>query len=219
MSRKSPFEWLVDKLADSQAVKSTTILSDSLLKVVRTNGVELKITSATLDKFHVADVKKILDAQIADCILHTSKEPFIDGDVLDYLDSQKVVLGGFGDVLRLISQDSNWPYEPPDVRFILRGLRQHTRVSSVRRLDNKRYEISRVGLRTVTIISLDDYDLGIESIRNAVDKFDHFDAVLKSNPNGRITSTALTLADSRKIKAFMWGELMGNLNSEWNWRQ
>jgi hypothetical protein len=105
------------------------------------------------------------------------------------------------------------------VHFITRGLEQHDKVLKVRRLDNKRYEISRIALETVVIIALNDYDLGVESIRNAVSEFEKFDAVLKSNPNGSITSSALKLADSREIKTFKWGELMGKLNLKWNWNR
>lgn len=219
MARQSPFEWLVEKLADNDKVESTLISSENLLTIVRTEGSKLTVTKSALDSFSVSDIKDILKTQDAKFILHTAREPFVDGDVFDYLNSKKLVLGGFGDLTRVVNQGRNFPYLPPDVHFILRGLEQHTKVSSVRRLDNKRYEIERYGLETVTIIALNDYDLGIESIRSAVDEFNKFDAVLKSNPNGKITSTAIEFADAREIKVFKWGELLGKLNQKWNWKQ
>lgn len=219
MARQTPFEWIIEKLKDDDKIQSMDIISENLLKVYRKNGSELSVTKTTLSQFNVSDVKAILNNQNADFILHTSKEPFINGDVFDYLNSKRIVIGGFGDLMRTVSQDNNWPYLPPDVHFITRGLGQHTKVSKVRRLDNKRYEISRHLLETVIIIALNDYDLGIESIRSAVDEFDKFDAVLKSNPNGSITSSAIKLADDREIKVFKWGELMGKLNLKWNWNR
>lgn len=219
MARKSPFEWLVETLANNENVVSTNIKSENLLTIERTDGPNLDVTKSTLNRFTTSDIKEILSIQSADFILHTQKEPFVDGNVFDYLDSREIVLGGFGDLTRVVNQGHNFPYLPPDVRFIFRGLKQHTKVSNVRRLDNKRYEIERYGLETVIIIALNDYDLGVESIRAAVDEFDTFDAVLKSNPNGRITTSALELADSREIKAFKWGELMGQLNLKWNWKR
>lgn len=219
MARQSPFEWLVEKLEDNENVDSTTIVSENLLTIKRTDGSNLNVTKSTLNHFSVGDIKNILSVQNADFILHTLKEPFVDGSVFDYLESKQIVLGGFGDLTRVVNQGHNFPYLPPDVHFIFRGLKQHTKVSSVRRLDNKRYEVERHGLETVTIIALNDYDLGVESIRAAVDEFDKFDAVLKSNPNGKITTSALELADSREIKAYKWGELMGKLNLKWNWKK
>jgi hypothetical protein len=43
--------------------------------------------------------------------------------------------------------------------------------------------------------------------------------VLKSNPNGNITTAAEELADSLELKIFTWGELLGKLNAKWNWKQ
>lgn len=216
---QSPFEWIIGKLQNNSKIESTSIISENLLKIYRKNGLGLSVTKTILNRFEISDIKAILNNQKADFILHTSKEPFIKGEVFDYLNSEKVVLGGFGDLIRVVNQHNTWPYLPPDVHFITRGLEQHDKVLKVRRLDNKRYEISRIALETVVIIALNDYDLGVESIRNAVSEFEKFDAVLKSNPNGSITSSALKLADSREIKTFKWGELMGKLNVKWNWNR
>jgi hypothetical protein len=216
---KSNFSWLIEKLKENKKVESTLLLNENILKVVRTGGEPLNICASSLNTFTLKETKELLEKYNADFILHTAREPFIHGSIFDYLDLKESVIGGYGDLFRVINQDYNWPYLPPSVHFITRGLKQHTKVNDVRRLDNKRYEISRHDLETVTIIALDDYDLGIESIRNAVDKYESFDAVLKSNPNGRISTTAIELADSRKIKVFKWGELLGKLNQKWNWKQ
>ena len=218
MTRRSPFEWIIEKLESNEEVNSTIVKPETVLTIERTNGSELSVTTTSIDTFNLDNIKSVIKAQKADFILHTSKEPFVKGSVFEYLEERKIVLGGFGDLMRVVNQGYNFPYLPPDVRFIVRGLKQHTKVSSVRRLDNKRYKIERYGLETVTIIALNDYDLGIEAIRSAVDEFGQFDAVLKSNPNGRITSSAVELADSREIKVFKWGELLGKLNLKWTWK-
>jgi hypothetical protein len=211
----STLDWIVDRLADKKEIASTSIVGTGLLNIVRKDGPPLSVTASPLNAFGLNDVKMILQSNDADFVLHTFKDPFIDGSVYSYLDSERKVIGGFSDFFRVLNQEDNWPYLPKEVRFIVRGLEQHTKVSSVQRLDNKRYEISRYGLETVTIIALYDYDLSVESIRDAVDNFGSFDAVLKANPNGRISSSAVELADSREIKVFKWGELLGKLNHKW----
>lgn len=216
MPRQTTFDWILEKLKDNDDISSTEIVSDSLLRINRKEGDSITITKTTLSKINLTDVKSILVNQDADFILHTVKEPWIFGGVFDLLDSKRKVIGGFGDLFRVLRQDDNYPYLPPQVHFIIRGLEQHTKVSNVRRLDNKRYEIERYGLETVIIIALDDYDIGIESVRSAVNDFDKFDAVLKANPNGSITSSAVTLADSRELKVYKWGQLLGILNKKWN---
>lgn len=219
MPRQTTFEWILDKLEDNDGISSTEIVSDSLLRINRKEGESITITKTTLSKINLTDVKSILVNQDADFILHKVKEPWIFGDVFEFLNRKRKVIGGFGDLFRVLRQDNNFPYLPSQVHFIIRGLEQHKKVSNVRRLDNKRYEIERYGLETVIIIALDDYDIGIESVRSAVNDFDKFDAVLKSNPNGSITSSAVTLADLRELKVFKWGQLLGILNRKWTWKK
>ncbi|MEE4247114.1 MAG: hypothetical protein V2I33_17005 [Kangiellaceae bacterium] len=219
MARKTTFEWILEKLEDDDSILSTEIVSDLLLRINRKEGESISITKSTLSNINLNAIKAILTNQDADFILHTIREPFINGSVFEYLNRKQKIIGGFGDLFRVLRQNKNYPYLPPQVGFIMRGLEQHTKVSNVRRLDNKRYEIERYGLETVIIIALDDYDIGIESVRSAVNDFDKFDAVLKSNPNGSITSSAVTLADSRELKVFKWGQLLGILNRKWNWKK
>ena len=215
MARKTPFQWIKEKLKDDKEIESIDIINENLLHIKRNNRTLLRVTTSELDRYFQSDIKSILAENEADFILHTCKEPFIDGNAFDFLELNKKTLGGFGDLIRVANQKHNWPYLPPNVRFIKRGLEQHTKVRSVRRLDNKRYEIERHGLETVIIIALDDYDLGIESIRSAAEEFDSFDAVLKSNPNGRITTSAIEHVNSKNIKVLKWGELLGKLNLKW----
>lgn len=216
---KNKFNWLIERLEENPAIETADILSDNLLQVTKKDGYVATVTLMSQSRFNSLTVRKILEENNADFILHTSKEPFVDGSAYDYLDTQQKVIGGYGDFFRAISQDEIWPYVSKDTQFILRGLRQHDRVQKVTRLDNKRYEIQRIGLETVIIIALNDYDLGIESIRQAVDEFREFDAVFKSNPNGRISNSAVELADKREIKVFKWGELLGQLNRRWDWKK
>jgi hypothetical protein len=219
MAYTSSYNWIIERLQENDKIKSTNIDSDNVLHIIRVDGPPLRLVNSSLEIFTYKDVKPLADQENVDFILHTFKEPYVSGDVFEYLDVKRKVLGGYGDLFRVLNQDFNYPYLPPEVKFIKRGLEQHTKVSNVRRLDDRRYEISRHGLETVIIVALNDYDLGTESIRSAVDKYRTFDAVLKSNPNGRITTSALELSDSREIKVFIWGELLGKLNHKWNWKK
>lgn len=219
MARQTPFEWIREKLNGYASVGSTEIISSDVLRITRKEGEPLTVTTSDHVSFDVAKIRTILGKNDVDFILHTTKEPLITGDVFDYLEGEQKVLGGFGDVLSIVNQETNWPFYSKDVQFIMRGLRQHTKVSEVRRLDNKRYEITRHGLEPVTIIALYDYDLGIESIRDAIDKYRTFDAVLKANPNGQISTSGYELTESKKIRVLWWRELLGALNNKWTWNR
>lgn len=218
MAKKSSYNWLIERLDGDSEIDSTYVDSDNILHINRVIGEPLRIITSALDRFNYEDIKPLADLDNVDFILHILKEPYISGNVFEYLDSKQKVLGGYGDVFRILNQSNNYPYLPPEVRFIKRGLEQHTKVNKVRRLDDRRYEIVRYGLETVIIVALNEYDLSVEAIRSAIDKYKTFDAVLKSNPNGRISASALKLSDSKEIKVFKWGELLGKLNQEWTWK-
>ena len=219
MTNTSHYNWIIQQVKNNDKIESTMVDIGNILHVIRVEGPSLRLIKSSLEIFSYKDIKVLADQENIDFILHTCKEPYVSGDVFDYLDTRQKVLGGYADLFRILNQSSNYPYLPPEVKFIKRGLEQHTKVSKVRRLDNRRYEISRHGLDTVIVVALNDYDLGIESIRNAFDKYRTFDAVLKSNPNGRVTNSALELSDSIEVKIFKWGELLGKLNHKWNWKK
>jgi hypothetical protein len=218
MVKKTKFDWLLNKLKTFDKVASTECINDHILKIFRKDGETLTVSITPSTHINLELIAKWLQAHDTDFILHSKKEAVIDGEVYDYMDSQQKVLGGYGDIFRVLGQDHNWPYTAPEVSFILRGLRQHTNVSEVRRLDNKRYEIERHLLETVTVIALNEYDMSVEAVRSAVDQYGPFDAILKSNPNGRITDAALEVAESLDLKIFWWRELLRNLNFKWSWR-
>lgn len=215
MAYTSTYQWIIDRLNENKKIESTSIDSQNILHIKRVDGSSLKVISSSLQIFTKETIRPIVDQENIDFILHTCKEPFITGASLEYLDKKRKVLGGFGDLFRVLNQDYNYPYLPPEVKFIKRGLEQHKKVSEIHRLDDRRYEISRYGLETVIIVALNDYDISIESVRNAIDKYENFHAILKSNPNGNITSSALKLSESLEIKVLKWGELLGKLNNKW----
>jgi hypothetical protein len=219
MANISSYNWIIKRLNENHKIKSTKIDNENVLHINRVDGPSLRLVNSSLELFTYDDIKPVADQANVDFILHTFKDPYISGDVFEYLDIKRKVLGGYGDLFRVLNQGSNYPYLPPEVKFIKRGLEQHNKVSNVRRLDERRYEITRHGLEAVIIVALNDYDLGTESIRNAVDKYRAFDAVLKSNPNGRITTSALELSNSIEIKVFQWRELLAQLNHRWNWKK
>jgi len=190
-------------------------VDDCILDIVRKEGESLRVYYSTLRSFNMVDVRQILDVSNPDFILHAVKEPIIHEGVIGFMDSIHKVLGGYSELFGVIRQGNNWPYWSSETRFIMRGLEQHTKVTNITRLDKKRYRISRRGLDDVVIVSIDDYDLSIESVRSAVDKYRSFDAVFKSNPNGRISTEAVQLAASLGIKVLTWRELLGKLNLKW----
>ncbi|WPY97621.1 hypothetical protein [Christiangramia sp. OXR-203] len=219
MARKSTFEWIIEKTENYDEIDSVDILDQNLLQISRDDGEVIIVTTISNKNISLADIKSLIEKNDANFILHTKKDPFICGSVYVFLEGRSKIIGSFGDLFRVLKESDISNYLHPQTKFITRGLNQHDKVIDITRIDNKRYEIKRYNLPSVTIIALDDYDIGLESIRSAIENYGEFDAVLKANPNGKITESAYELAESKNFKILKWGELMGKLNLKWNWKK
>ncbi|MDR6548140.1 hypothetical protein J2810_004227 [Chryseobacterium rhizosphaerae] len=209
------FNWLIDRLNEDRNISTSLNEEKTILTIVRKNRDEsLTISSVSSTHPSLDDIIDITKKYNTDFIL-VKKDSIINGDILEFLEKKEKTIGSYGDVFRIMNQEDNFPYLPPEIKFILRNLKQHTKVRHIKRLDTKRYLISRYGLEDVTVIALYDYDLGVEAIRSAIDIYRDFDAIFKGNPNGRISEDAYKLANSMKIKTLMWGELLSELNKKW----
>ncbi|WP_433630182.1 hypothetical protein [Chryseobacterium cucumeris] len=209
------FNWLIDRLHEDRNISTSLNEEKTILIIEKKNRCEsLSISIISSNQPSLDDIINITGKYNTDFIL-TKKDTLINGEILEFLEKKEKIIGSYGDVFRIMNQEYNFPYLPPEVRFILRNLKQHTKIRNIRRLDNKRYLISRHGLEDVTVIALYDYDLAVEAVRSAVDVYGKFDAIFKGNPNGRISKNAYELANSMNIKVLMWGELLGELNRKW----
>lgn len=210
MNIKKAFDWVRSRLDDNHILSIT--IENEVMDITRKNKNILRVSAIDLTYISLSEIKEHLEHTDCDFILHINKNVLIEGTVYSYLEGLNKVIGDFGDLFRVAGNDYNFPYYNPEVFFILRGLKQHDKVLDVKRLDNQRYEIFRKNGKSIVIISLNDYDLGIESVRTAIDKFRAFDIVLSSNPNARVSSAAKSLADSLNFKILRWGELYKEIN-------
>jgi hypothetical protein len=121
-----------------------------------------------------------------------------------------------GDLMRFTQEKSNSLYVDKEYAFVKRGLKQHKKVLDLERLDNKRILIKRLKMKDVIAVMNNDYDLGVESVRNTQEKFIDFKVLLSTNPNARITEDAEALARNLGIYICSWGKFLGKLNSFWN---
>jgi len=208
-------DWCKDKLEDHEKVDSIELTDSNYLSVIHSEVGKLRIATMSLRRIDDEDLSSLLNDVDIDFVLNVSKEPYITQAALQKAEQEGFAIGGLGDAMRALRNGNMESYVNPEIHFILRGLRQHTRVSSVSRLDNRRFKVVRHGLPNVTILTLDEYDLTAEAVRNAIDSFPVFDAIVKSNPNGRISSKSISAASASGIQIFKWGELLGALNRDW----
>lgn len=211
----NPFEWIKSKLQNKNYIESIDI-KDGVLHIMRKNGVSFNAICIKDTNIDTSKIKNRIENIDVNFVLATNRDVIIDGGVYTFLEESEIVIGDFKDLFRVISQNDNFPYLNPTVKFILQGLRQHDRVKSVERLDNNRYLIHRHFGDSITILSLEDYNITIQNMRDSIDKYKNaFQAVLKANPNGGIAESASIFAESKNLKILKWGELLGDLNRVW----
>lgn len=207
--------WSKDKILDHEKVLDVNLIDSSMLNVSHENGSEFKIAVISSERVNLDSLRNINIADI-DFILNIKKDAYITGDVFDLGDSAGFSIGTLGDVYRALNNGFMANYLDAEMSFVIRGLGQHRKVTELKRLDNRRFLISRDSLPSVTILVLNDYDFTAEGVRHGIDVFGEFDAILTSNPNCRRTGNCMGAASSAGIKIIDWGELMGNLNRRWN---
>ncbi|MEJ5053677.1 hypothetical protein [Sphingobacterium sp. MYb382] len=207
--------WLIESIGKHDHVLSVNIGPDNVINIQRKEGIPLRVAAISSKVTNSATVIKVVKEHSFEFLLNIPKDAYTAGEIFEYLDSKQISYGGLGDLYRVLSEDENWPYQPKEVSFIIRGLEQHSKVSSVKRLDDRRYFITRNSLPPVIIVALNDYDLNTESVRNGKQVYKAFDGILASNPNARITGGAESVAESLGVKIYTWRQLLGALNNIW----
>lgn len=209
-------KWLARKLADTGIAA----------RVTDSNRVEAdwkggrKIHIITMARKLVAETDVVALAKNTsrpDFIVNVNKDGFFTGTAIRVAKSANIGLGSYGDLLgALHSTEDPRNYENKETDFIHRALRQHTRVRDWTRLEDRRYRIEREGnLAPVVVVFLNEYDLTAEAVRAAADKYGRFQAIVMTNPNGRVSESAKGIMNSLSIRCLRWGEFLGDLNKSW----
>lgn len=208
-------------MATHEVVESAKVVGKNLVAISRKKELpDVTVYTTSREKITSSDFDKLGEELgekqgAVSFVVNLHKEPLITAGAISSSEISGAVIGGLGDLYRALDLADLTTYINPRVRFILRGLRQHTRVTDVVRLDNRRYEIARKGLPTVTVLEFEDYEATADSLRSRIALFGDFDAFLAANPNAHITASAREVATNTGRAVYMWGELLGALNRRW----
>lgn len=206
--------WCIEKLRAHSKVNNVEELGDGLIKITNIHGDNFIIFAKSEDRSTIESISAI-DIHQLDFLLNIKKDAYIDGPLIELSSSAGFAIGGIGDIFSALNGRDISTYISAEMSFIIRGLSQHTRVTNLERLDNRRFKIHRTGLESVVILALNDYDFTAESVRAGIEKYIKFDAILTSNPNCRRSGNCEKAAASAGVRIFSWGELLGQLNREW----
>lgn len=205
--------WSAEKVKGHSEVLSTEPITGNALKI-QTQKSKGLILIATLSvdcvrRDELAEVHLNRDVVFA---MNVPKNAVYHGSAISYADTNSFGIGGLGDLFVAINENSYRHYLSKEGRFILRGLEQHTKVSSVNRITNRLYEVHRHGFGPIKVLALNEYDLTADAVRTGIDSHGKCSIILTSNPNCRPSGESIRAADSAGAKVLSWGELLGALN-------
>jgi hypothetical protein len=204
--------WCQEKVSSNDNVESIEIIDDNHVEI-RCQNSEVYNVAVISESYITMDLIEKVIKDNTQFLFNIKKEPLIEGEVLAYAEVKRFGIGGFGDIMRAINNENLTEYQNPETKFIMEGLKQHTNVYSIIRLDYRRYKVIKIGFKEDTILALNNYDLTAEKVREAKSKYRTFDVILASNPNARISSIANDVAKELGLKILTWRQLLGRLNS------
>ncbi|NOQ72712.1 MAG: hypothetical protein GQ574_11950 [Crocinitomix sp.] len=197
---------------DIQSIKT---IDTSQFQVLKKNGNSIKVLVIACRDVNLADIERNSIENKPGFVLNLIENAYVPPKTQRFLTKAKITFGNFGDLAKIIKRDSHWPNPKKEVDFVISFLSNHDLVKKVKQIDSKRYRIKRKKLPKITILALEAYDIGIESIRYADFKYKAFQAILSTNPNARITKQAKAFAAENGIKIYYWGDLLINLSEKW----
>lgn len=209
-------DWCAEKIEDHDKVEEVNI-ADNLINVVHISDVGMQVSKVAVISVEHMDLESLgtIPVEDVDFVLNIKKNPYIEGTVFSLAESAGFAVGGVGDIFRALNDGNLACYQNPEMRFVIRGLTQHTRVQEIERLDDRRFLIHRISLPNITVLVLNDYDLTAEAVRRGIEVYGEFDCILTSNPNCRKSPSSETAASSAGKSIYNWAELLGALSRPW----
>ena len=214
-SAKWTGKWAAPRLEKLEAVERVDLLAPQILNIIRTENSPFLAGTIASPCVKESTIKNMLDGSFSlEFIANIPPESFWTGAAIDCVSHQSVAFGGMGDLFSAVKLPNVRRYENKEFAFVERGLHQHTKVSRLQRVHDRKYLVKRYDLNDVDVVLVNTYAVTADDIRTARERYGPFKAVLKTNPNGGITESAEQAAESMGARIFEWGEFMKYLHRE-----
>lgn len=205
--------WACDKLISHSDIAAAAACGTNKIELsVRQLTRPVLIATMSVDVVRSMDLQEVCQTDDIEFAMNIKKDALYDGSAIRFSESAPIGLGGLGDLYSAANAKEFRRYLPKETRFILRGLRQHTAVSDIRRLNNRLYRVERMSREPMLVLALNDYDLTADAVRDGIDRFGECDVILTSNPNCRPSGESLSAAKYCGVRVLKWGQLMGAIN-------
>jgi len=206
-------KWVACKLSAHDSVASTRVLSPQRVQVERTKHPTVVIGTIASSPLRADELRPLVETErTVSFAVNVPKEAWIAGDALRLSERVRVPVGGWSDLQAALRLADVRDYVSSEFGFIDRVLRQHDTVAGFERLDDRRYRVSRHGAGDVMVVFLREYELTVDHVRTARERYGRFDILVITNPSGRATGSAEGVATSMGGQVHKWKSFLGALN-------
>lgn len=213
-------EWIAEKInAAGKSGIEATVECDDVVFVQRSVRPDAYVGVVPIRPANSASLVKLNDAKdvraqkpAMTMMIAIPRGTRWTGSAMRWLQSVQISFGGVGDLLSAIrSVNELSTHRNKTFAFVDDGLRRHSRVADLEWIDSKKVGVRLQNDVTITVALEDAYDITMGVARDAARTLGTFDVLLKTNPNGSITSDGAENIERLGFQTQKWGELFAYL--------
>ncbi|NNC09406.1 hypothetical protein HJC10_42175 [Corallococcus exiguus] len=206
-------DWAADKLTTKENIKSVNRTPENFLVVRSKDGYTFLVAVLGVQNvIELPDVEPLFaGATKPQFVMNVPSKTLWSGAAIRFIHAASAAFGTLGDISRAAATKDAGSYRDKNMGFFINAMKQHSNVSRVSYVYETAFNIDRKFGKSLIVAVINAYNMGAEDVRNAKDRFGHFDVVVKSSNYGSITPQAEAAANSMGAQALTFSELMGRL--------
>jgi hypothetical protein len=209
-------KWIVNKLKGDVEFSMIEPMGSGFFRMAATNCTPFTAVAigvpGLVNTEHVVPLFNV-EGKLPEFVVNVPSKAIWSGAAIEFVHDAPAAFGTFGDLIRASRGEPVAAYRNKGYGYFERAFRQHTAVLHTSRLYDRVFQLHRDrGLPDIIVVLINAYDLSAEDVRHARDLYGTFDAVVKMNSYGSITTAAAEAAEAIGAEAFTLRELMGRLN-------
>ncbi|NNB96259.1 hypothetical protein HI113_20415 [Corallococcus exiguus] len=206
-------DWAADKLTTKENIKSVNRTPENFLVVRSKDGYTFLVAVLGVQNvIELPDMEPLFaGATKPQFVMNVPSKTLWSGAAIRFIHAASAAFGTLGDISRAAATKDAGSYRDKNMGFFINAMKQHSNVSRVSYVYETAFNIDRKFGKSLIVAVINAYNMGAEDVRNAKDRFGHFDVVVKSSNYGSITPQAEAAANSMGAQALTFSELMGRL--------
>jgi hypothetical protein len=208
--------WVANNIAQTTDVTGTTVTSPFTFRVERKDRTSFDVLVLSYPQVTDAILNPLLAAvPPVSFVVNVPKDGVWTQSGIAAARHHHCAFGGIAELMSAIYHklEDISEFVKKENAFVERGLLQHDRVGHFDQECDRVYMVHRLGMESLRVVLLNEYELTVEHVRTARTKYGPFDIVLMTNPNGTSTKDAKETAKGMQIAILPWRQFLGRLGT------